>query len=100
MYAVWVDRLVTDARSRWDAAELTDGRVTHLWDADNAAGRWLVDHVDDYAGLDWDFYMAFGPDATWSQTPDPLYDAGFTVVAERDQFARTIVALAAATVGS
>lgn len=100
MYAIWVDKLITDARSRWDAAGLTDDRVTHLWDADNTTGRWLVDHVDAYAGLDWDFYMAFGPDATWDQTPSPLHDAGFTVIAERDRFAESVAALVGSRVGS
>jgi hypothetical protein len=31
VYAMWVNKQVGDARSRWDAAGLTDRRVVHLW---------------------------------------------------------------------
>lgn len=37
--------------------------------------------------------MAFGPDATWDDTPRPLGDAGFTVIANSDRLAAIIANL-------
>jgi hypothetical protein len=69
VYAIWVNKLFGDARNRWDAAGLTDPRVVHLWDADDVSGGWLADNVTGYRGGDWDTYLLFGPDATWTSQP-------------------------------
>jgi hypothetical protein len=80
VYAVWVSKLFTDARRRWDAAGLTDRRVVHLWDPEDASGGWLAGNVPEYDGPDWDTYLLFGPDATWADRPGPLRDHGSPVV--------------------
>jgi hypothetical protein len=79
VYAIWVNKLFGDARNRWDAAGLTDPRVVHLWDAADVSGDWLVDHVSDYQGGDWDSYLLYGPGATWTSQPAPLRSSGSPV---------------------
>jgi hypothetical protein len=63
VYAIWVNKQVGDARSRWDAAGLIDPRVVHLWDAKDASGAWLAGNVQGYQGSDWDTYLLVGPEA-------------------------------------
>jgi hypothetical protein len=75
VYAIWVNKLFGDARRRWDAAGLTDPRVEHLWDPEDVAGDWLATNVPGYQGSDWDTYLLFGPDATWTSQPTPLASA-------------------------
>jgi len=84
VYAIWANKLFGDGRDRWDAAGLTDHRVTHLWDGPDASGDWLAGNVDGYTGSDWDTYLLFGPDATWDAKPGPLLSSGGPVDAELD----------------
>jgi hypothetical protein len=79
VYAIWINKLFGDARNRWDAAGLTDPRVVHLWDGQDVSGDWLVEHVSGYQGGDWDTYLLFGPDATWTSQPAPLRSSGSPV---------------------
>ena len=79
VYAIWVNKSFGDARNRWDAAGLTDARVVHLWDEPNVSGEWLAANVDAYQGSDWDTYLLFGPDATWTSRPGPLRSSGSPV---------------------
>jgi hypothetical protein len=84
VYAVWANKLFGDGRDRWDAAGLTDQRVTHLWDGPDVSGGWLAGNVTGYDGSDWDTYLLFGPDATWDAHPGPLLAGGGPVDAEID----------------
>ena len=68
VYAVWLPMLNGDERAAWDAGVLPDARVVHLWDEDRLAGRWFAENVEGYAGVAWDAYYLYGPDAEWSQT--------------------------------
>ena len=68
-----------EARTRGDAAGLTDPRVVHLWDADDVSGGWLAANVAGNQGSDWDTYLLFGPDATWTSRPGPLRNSGSPV---------------------
>ena len=79
VYAIWVNKLFGDARNRWDAAGLTDPRVVHLWDAEDVSGSWLADNVAGNQGGDWDTYLLFGRDATWTSQPTPLASSGSPV---------------------
>ena len=90
VYAVWANKLFGDGRDRWDAAGLTDHRVTHLWDGPDESGGWLAGNVSGYDGSDWDTYLLFGPDATWVAQPRPLLAGGGPVDAEIDTLKRTI----------
>jgi hypothetical protein len=85
VYAIWANKLFGDARDRWDAAGLTDARVTHLWDGPDVSGGWLAANVEGFAGSDWDTYLLFGPDATWTARPGPLLASGAPVDAELDR---------------
>jgi hypothetical protein len=97
VYAIWTNKLFGDARNRWDAAGLTDPRVVHLWDAGDASGDWLVDHVSGYQGGDWDTYLLFGPDATWTSQPGPLRGSGGPVAEQIDALRQAVSPLLAAT---
>jgi hypothetical protein len=95
VYAIWVDKLFGDARNRWDAAGLTDPRVVHLWDAKDVGGGWLAANVDGYQGGDWDTYLLFGPDATWTSQPTPLRGSGSPVDHQIDDLRRALAPLLA-----
>jgi hypothetical protein len=97
VYAIWVNKLFGDARNRWDAAGLTDPRVTHLWDEQDVSGDWLAANVNGYEGSDWDTYLLFGPDATWTSQPTPLRSSGSTVAAQIDQLSQALTLLFTAT---
>jgi hypothetical protein len=90
VFAIWVDKQVGDARSRWDAAGLIDPRVVHLWDAKDASGAWLADNVQGYQGSDWDTYLLFGPEATWTSYPTPLRSSGTAVFNQIDQLKQAL----------
>jgi hypothetical protein len=101
VYAIWTDRLPFDSRRRWDAAELVDRRVMHLWDGGDLAGRWLVGHARDFHGGDWDAYALFGPDARWTTTTTlaaPL-SSGSTVIGSSAELAAAIGPLLTASTG-
>jgi len=69
--AVWANKLLGDARNRWDAAGLVDPRVAHLWDGNDVAGGWLPANVGGDQGCGWGTYLLFGPDATWPGPASP-----------------------------
>jgi hypothetical protein len=96
VYAIWVNKLFGDARNRWDAARLTDPRVVHLWDADDVAGGWLATNVTGYEGGDWDTYLLFGPQATWTSQPTPLASSGSPVDQQINNLRRALDQLLAA----
>ena len=95
VYAIWTNKLFGDARRRWDAAGLTDPRAVHLWDAKDVSGDWLVDHVSGYQGGDWDTYLLFGPDATWTSQPEPLRSSGSPVDGQIDALSQAVTPLLA-----
>ncbi|HYT26993.1 MAG TPA: hypothetical protein VEP73_10975 [Actinomycetota bacterium] len=90
VYALWTDKLFGDARNRWDAAGLTDPRVTHLWDGPDLAGDWLAGNTPGYQGSDWDTYLLFGPEATWTTRPTPLRGWGGPVDEHVDDLDRAL----------
>jgi hypothetical protein len=93
VYAIWVNKQVGDARSRWDAAGLTDPRVVHLWDAKDVSCAWLVGPVPGYQGSDWDSYLLFGPEATWTSHPTPLRGSGAPVFDQIQELSQAITPL-------
>lgn len=90
VFALWTDRLVGDARWRWDAAGLVDERVRHYWDSENVAGTWLARNVPGADAGVWDSYFLFGPDAVWRDAPSPLLGSGSTVLAEGENLNREL----------
>jgi hypothetical protein len=97
VYAIWVNKLFGDARRRWDAAGLTDPRVVHLWDPHDLSGDWLVGNVAGYQGGDWDTYLLFGPDATWTSRPGPLASSGGPVDHQIQDLGRALTVLLASS---
>ena len=94
MYVVWVQRWATDARSEIDGAGMVDPRVTHLWDAGNVAGEPLLDKLGvNFGGLDYDFFLLFGPDATWGANPPRPVSSGATVIDTSDRLAESAASL-------
>jgi hypothetical protein len=90
VYAIWVNKQVGDARSRWDAAGLTDPRVVHLWDAKDVSGAWLAGNVPGYQSSDWDTYLLFGPEATWTSQPTPLRSSGAPVFDQIEELSQAL----------
>jgi hypothetical protein len=90
VYTIWTVKLTFDSRDQWDAGELSDPRVVHLWDQQDLAGDWFVAHEPDYHAGDWDAYLLFGPTATWTSQPPPLISSGGTVIDAKDQLAQSI----------
>jgi hypothetical protein len=97
VYAIWTKKLFGDARRRWDAAGLTDPRVEHLWDGNDVSGDWLVGHVSGYQSGDWDTYLLFGPEATWTSQPTPLRSSGSPVAEQIDALSQAVSPLLTAT---
>jgi hypothetical protein len=94
VYVVWVHRWATDSRAEIDGAGLVDPRVTHLWDTGQVIGEPFLDRFGvDLGGLDYDFFLLFGPEATWgSSVPRPVSSGG-TVISASDQLASAAAAL-------
>ena len=90
VYAIWVNKQVGDARSRWDAAGLIDPRVVHLWDAKDVSGAWLAGNVQGYQSSDWDTYLLFGPEATCQSHPTPLRSSGTPVFDQIERLSQTL----------
>lgn len=95
VYAIWTQRMFTDARPLWDGAGLNDPRVVHLWDTDDVAGPWFAANQPGYKeGSDWDFYLLFGPEANWDEAPSPLLSSGVTVIGESERLREAFAAVA------
>jgi hypothetical protein len=85
--------LSTDARSEWEESAMPDPRVTHFWDGDRTVGRWLAEQDAGglgSAGVVWDAYFLYGPDAAWDDVPRPLLASGAPVVYETDALASAL----------
>jgi hypothetical protein len=86
---VWVRRWATDSRGEIDGAGLVDPRVTHFWDTGKVVGQPLLQRFGvDLGGLDYDFFLLFGPQATWGASPPRPLSSGGTVIANSDRLAR------------
>ncbi|MBV9231322.1 MAG: hypothetical protein JOZ18_18565 [Chloroflexi bacterium] len=53
-------------------------------------GDWFVANEPNYQGGDWDAYLLFGPQATWTSQPPPLISSGGPVIGVKDQLAQSI----------
>jgi len=93
VYAIWTVKLTFDSRDQWDTGGLSDPRVVHLWDPKDLLGDWFVAHQTDYQAGDWDAYLLFGPQATWTSQPPPLISSGGSVIDTKDQLAQSIAPL-------
>jgi hypothetical protein len=82
--AIWLPMLAGDSRSAWPKGMFDDPRVTSFWDGDRLAGRWLADHrtggLDAPGSIVWDAYLAYAPEARWSDTPGEPVVAGSDII--------------------
>ena len=80
VYVVWFNVLVGDSRHLVDRRVLNDSRVTNFYDPKRLVGSWFADHSNGGAGIVWDAYFLYGPEATWASEPGPLLSSGGTVI--------------------
>jgi hypothetical protein len=91
---VWVKRWAYDTRAEIDGAGMVDPRVTHLWDAANLVDQGFLDRFGvDFGGLDYDFFLLFDRDATWTQRPPQPVGSGATVIGDSDRLAASAASL-------
>jgi hypothetical protein len=91
---IWVKRWALDTREEVDGAGLVDPRVTHLWDAGDVINQDFLDRFGvDFGGLDYDFFLLFAGDATWSATPPRPVSSGATVIDDSDRLADSAAAV-------
>jgi hypothetical protein len=91
---VWVHRWATDGRGEIDGAGLLDPRVTHFWDTGDVVGQPFLERFGvDLGGLDYDFFLLFGPGTTWGAAPPRPVSSGGPVVATSDRLAQSAAAL-------
>jgi hypothetical protein len=91
---VWVKRWALDTREEVDGAGMVDPRVTHLWDAANVINQAFLEQFEvDFGGLDYDFFLLFDRDATWTQRPPRPVSSGATVIGDSDRLADSAVTL-------
>ena len=93
VYVIWTAKLIFDSRDQWDGGGLSDPRVIHLWDQQDILGNWFVANLPGYQGSDWDAYLLFGPNATWTAQPQPLISSGSSVIGTKDTLANSIAPL-------
>ena len=94
VYVVWVKRWGTDSRAEIDGGGMVDPRVTHLWDTGGGIGTPFLERFGvDLDGLDYDFFLLFGPEATWDSSPPRPLRAGGTVISASDQLAGGVAPL-------
>jgi hypothetical protein len=80
VYVIWFDMLDGDSRDLVDRKVLNDPRVTNYYDPKKVVGSWFAEHNGGSAGVVWDAYFLYGPDATWAAELGPLLSSGGTVI--------------------
>jgi hypothetical protein len=93
VWVIWTPRLLPDDRDRWDPQVLADPRVTHAWDQSASVARDLARHTGGYQGPDWDYWLLFGPEATWTDGPGPLRASGAPVIDSFEQLTTALQAM-------
>ena len=86
-YTVWVPMLAGDSREGWRSGAMPDPRVTHLWDPQRVVSKWLDQHVEGVPNRLYDYYLIYGPDATWQDAntpPTSLIGLGATVLDKKE----------------
>ena len=94
VYVVWVHRWGTDNRAEIDGGGMVDPQVTQYWDTAGVIGEPFLDRFGvDLGGLDYDFFLLFGPDATWGSSPPRPVSSGGTVISTSDRLASAAAGL-------
>jgi hypothetical protein len=94
VYVVWVHRWATDTRAEIDGAGMVDPRVAQLWDSGGVIGQPFLERFGvDLGGLDYDFFLLFGPQATWGSSPPRPVSSGGSVIRSSDRLASAAAGL-------
>jgi hypothetical protein len=65
-----------------------------LWDAGNVIGQEFLDRFGvDFGGLDYDFFLLFDRNATWTQRPPRPVSSGATVIGKSEPLADSAASL-------
>jgi hypothetical protein len=59
-------------------------------DAEDVSGARLAGNVQGYRGSDWDTYLLFGAEATWTSQPTPLRSSGAPVFDQTEQLNKAL----------
>ena len=94
-----------DARSKWPAALLTDGRAVHYWDEQRTSGTRYLAHLPallmrrapetmpPQADAMWDAYFVYAPGDRW-QDPVPMpVSWGYPIMVTRETLLQQVEAL-------
>ena len=102
VYAIWMPIFPDDARDRWPADGLTDGRVVHWWDQEKSTGRWYAqrmreleprlapESIDVGGTILWDAYVVYGPGVEWSDSASGVDRWGRPILATREYLERSL----------
>lgn len=94
-----------DARDRWRADLLSDGRVRHYWDDTRAVGRlylqllprlWparAAETVVPQADALWDAYLLYPADARWDDAPPAVLSWGSTILQTQETLRQDVLRL-------
>jgi hypothetical protein len=89
VYVVWVPFL-QGTRTAINRSVFPDARVTNLWDQHAVSSQWFAGHVAQQPPPTWDYYMLFGPGATWKAAPAPVVSQGGPVIGSSGQLLAAI----------
>jgi hypothetical protein len=96
VYAVWVPFLGgTSQAADVSRRVLPDRRVTQFWDGSAVTSEWFANNVDQSPGPAWDVYYLFGPDATWTEAPEPIVSSGGSIIGQSSALQNAITPLLA-----
>lgn len=86
VYVIWFDMLPGDSRQLVDTRVLNDSRATNYYDPNRIVGSWFADRGGEQK-IVWDTYFLYGPDATWTDEPQPLLSSGSSVIGSNGDLA-------------
>jgi hypothetical protein len=96
VYAVWVPFLGgTSEAADVSRQVLPDRRVVQFWDGSALTSDWFAKNVDHSPGPAWDVYYLYGPDATWTEVPEPIVATGGTIIGQSSALKSAITPLLA-----
>ncbi len=94
VYAVWVPFLGgTSEAADVSRRVLPDPRVVQFWDGSALTSEWFAKNVEHSFGPAWDVYYLYGPDATWTDVPEPIVSSGDTIIGQSSALKEAITPL-------
>ena len=92
---MWLPILGGDDRSAVDPSLMPDVRVTQYWDSGMALGTWFPQQRGyesiTFGPVAWDTFFLYGPEAQWTDIPEPLIGSGRTVIGKRGDLYKNLL---------